>query len=86
MQNGMTPAQAYQYQVYLNTPMNQGAGHTPYGGSAVNLPDGAPRLGLNLEAVDGRLGIDFGSEAGSSPSEGSTEDSGGSRREYRTSA
>lgn len=86
MQTGMTPAQAYQYQVYMNTPMGHGAGHTPYGGSAVNVADGVPRVGLNLDADDGRLGLDFGDENGSSPSEESTEDSGGSRREYRTSA
>ncbi|OBZ74240.1 Rho1 guanine nucleotide exchange factor 1 [Grifola frondosa] len=48
---GLTPAQAYQVQVYRNSPAS---------GPAMPdaMPD-APHIGLNIDADDGRLGIEF---------------------------
>ncbi|KAH9832563.1 CNH-domain-containing protein [Rhodofomes roseus] len=70
---GLTPAQAYQAQVYMNGPMN-------YQQSPSYLPQPAsldvPLLGVNIETDDGRLGIDFVTEA-ATPSDPGTEDSNG---------
>lgn len=72
--SGLTPAQAYQAQVYLNSPAGQQSGWN----GIDSLPPGAlrptslpgqqmatrsaidvPTLGLNLDGGDGGLGIDF---------------------------
>ncbi|KII85858.1 hypothetical protein PLICRDRAFT_56335 [Plicaturopsis crispa FD-325 SS-3] len=83
---GMTPAQAYQAQVYLNSPAGQQAewsnrsrpvdapqASSPSRAQYQAIPQHAdiPRLGVNLEHDDGRLGLDFG---GSSPSDQGTDD------------
>ncbi|PCH36385.1 CNH-domain-containing protein [Wolfiporia cocos MD-104 SS10] len=63
---GLTPAQAYQAQVYMNSPMAHYPPQPP--------PPDLPRLGVSLETDDGRLGLDFGANNGT-PSEASTEGS-----------
>ena len=83
--SGLTPAQAYQAQVYLNSPASQqgwnGLDSLPPGTLRQEcLPEqsivtrstvNVPSLGLNLDGGDGGLGIDF---IGSSPSDdGSSE-------------
>ncbi|KAI0060701.1 CNH-domain-containing protein [Artomyces pyxidatus] len=80
---GLTPAQAYQAQVYLNSPLGQqNAWATRANGSTFDYdkdpryhnggpsyphPGNVPRLGVNIDADNGRLGLDFGE--GSSPSD-----------------
>ncbi|KAI0315023.1 CNH domain-containing protein [Amylostereum chailletii] len=71
--NGLTPAQAYQAQVYRSSPVGQKnawASHQqqpqppqppPY------LDNDLPQVGLNIDADNGRLGLDF--SEGSSPSD-----------------
>ncbi|EIN09591.1 CNH-domain-containing protein [Punctularia strigosozonata HHB-11173 SS5] len=84
---GMTPAQAYQYQVYMNNNPGQHPFPSNYPGgqqrnsypNSVNGSNQSPRrspvndmLGVHVE--DGRLALDFlegGSGGGSSPSDGS---------------
>lgn len=80
--SGLTPAQAYQAQVYLNSPAGQQSGWNGQGAvppaalRPMSLPTNGgqrqlmtqsaidvPTLGLNLDADDGRLGIDFGSQS-----------------------
>ena len=84
--SGLTPAQAYQAQVYLNSPAGQQSGWNgldslpPGVFRPASLPEQpmvarsamvVPTLNLNLDGGDGGLGIDF---AGSSPSDdGSSE-------------
>ncbi|TFY82280.1 hypothetical protein EWM64_g1732 [Hericium alpestre] len=60
---GLTPAQAYQAHVYLTSPMGPRGQH--------NGAHDAPRIGLNIDADNGRLGIDFTEDAdgSSSPSD-----------------
>ncbi|KAI0664258.1 CNH domain-containing protein [Cubamyces menziesii] len=104
---GLTPAQAYQAQVYMNSPMgqqqatrtqsnlnpnpNQPSPASPPAPS-INGPRGPrplstptshtvsaelPRIGVNIETDDGRLGLDFLSGNGESstpPSEPATEE------------
>ncbi|KAI0042292.1 CNH-domain-containing protein [Auriscalpium vulgare] len=77
--DGLTPAQAYQAQVYLSSPMGQqnvqpgrpheyDNGPPRYQNGASGHPsNGVPRLGVNIDADNGRLGIDFAE--GSSPSD-----------------
>ncbi|CCM01353.1 uncharacterized protein FIBRA_03403 [Fibroporia radiculosa] len=62
---GLTPAQAYQAQVYMNDPMGQQL-QSPQ-------PAELPRLGVNIETDDGLLGLDF--VVDSTPSEPGTEES-----------
>ncbi|KAH7890772.1 CNH domain-containing protein [Phlebopus sp. FC_14] len=58
---GLTPAQAYQAQVYRNAnPVAPGP--IPQNGGLHRPSDDPPRLGVNLEADMGRLSIDFGTE------------------------
>ncbi|KAI0682496.1 CNH domain-containing protein [Cytidiella melzeri] len=53
---GLTPAQAYQAQVYANHPTYQH--HTPPTDRHALTVD-SPRVGLDIDEDDGRLGIDF---------------------------
>lgn len=70
-QTGLTPAQAYQAQVYMNSPMHQQ--QTPqsqYAPSSSSTPDRStfpsqsdlalPQLGLNIDTNGGKLDLDFG--------------------------
>jgi hypothetical protein len=85
---GLTPAQAYQAQVYMNNPTGpQGPRHRhtnsiesssnrqSHGGNSGKAPE-PPRLGLTIEQDDGSLGIDFISPGGSGSDHG--EDDGSS--------
>ncbi|KAI0091488.1 CNH domain-containing protein [Irpex rosettiformis] len=54
---GLTPAQAYQAQVYANNPSYQNQTHPD---DRQYLLAESPRIGLNIESEDGRLGLDFG--------------------------
>lgn len=56
---GLTPAQAYQAQVYMKNPVPQ-AGP----GDRRSAPNGFPQIPLELESNDGRLGLDFLAEGG----------------------
>ena len=65
---GLTPAQAYQVQVSKNRPMLAGSTQerqqaqiprVPNAGDRHSAPSGLPRIGVSIEADDGRLGIDF---------------------------
>ncbi|TFY52107.1 hypothetical protein EVG20_g10702, partial [Dentipellis fragilis] len=58
---GLTPAQAYQAQVYQTTP----AGPRPPFNNYNGRPD-VPRLGVNIDADNGRLGLDFAEDSNSS--------------------
>ncbi|KXN92394.1 Rho1 guanine nucleotide exchange factor 1 [Leucoagaricus sp. SymC.cos] len=90
---GLTPAQAYQAQVYNNsasgpppewnryrtspTPPDRNSNSFPHSqnGSPASRPphyQDLPRLGINLDQDDGRLGIDFNGSSNSSD-EGSSE-------------
>ncbi|EMD39301.1 hypothetical protein CERSUDRAFT_104516 [Gelatoporia subvermispora B] len=76
---GLTPAQAYQTQVYLNSSLGQRDIRSYREQSQVAalnthpVPSGdLPRLGVNIEADDGRLGLDFATDAAS---ENGTEES-----------
>ncbi|OJT06723.1 Rho1 guanine nucleotide exchange factor 1 [Trametes pubescens] len=100
---GLTPAQAYQAQVYMNSPLGQQASRTqgnltldrpvpaspttaqpngPRGPrplstqTSQSVPPDLPRIGLNIDAGNGDLGIDFsGNGDGSTPpSDPGTED------------
>lgn len=86
---GLTPAQAYQAQIYLNNPAGPQADwnryqsspgpsnhpHSSYGhnGSPAR-PGDPPRLGVSLDHDDGRLGLDFGAGSSNSSDHG-TDDS-----------
>lgn len=72
---GLTPAQAYQAQVYMNSPAGQRH-------SQPSQPANVPLLGINIDTDDGRLGIDFGGNAGP-PSEQGAEDSSSDRQVSR---
>ncbi|KAI0773286.1 CNH domain-containing protein [Trametes elegans] len=99
---GLTPAQAYQAQVYMNSPMGHQASrpppavsaHYPTPGSPTaapshgprgprplstqstqsnqSLPAGLPRIGVNIETDDGKLGLDFSSNGDGNGGGGST--------------
>ncbi|KAF9818250.1 hypothetical protein IEO21_02878 [Rhodonia placenta] len=69
---GLTPAQAYQAQVYMNSPMGQQQQGLPPPPPSSN-PE-LPILGVNIDTDDGRLGIDFVAD-GRTPSEAGTEES-----------
>ncbi|KAF9006045.1 hypothetical protein BDQ17DRAFT_327221 [Cyathus striatus] len=86
---GLTPAQAYQAQVYQNNPPPP-PDRTPYRTPTAlsdrnsypqsqnglsGRPHDPPRLGISLERDDGRLGIDFGANSGSSSDQGTDEGS-----------
>lgn len=84
---GLTPAQAYQAQVYRNNPLDQQNGRilpkqpaappeppTQSRHASVPLSSDMPRLGLNIETDDGKLGIDFG-EANTVSDQGTEEGS-----------
>ncbi|KAL0953720.1 hypothetical protein HGRIS_004910 [Hohenbuehelia grisea] len=58
-QNGLTPAQAYQAQVSLNSPEGPQGDWSRFRNSEPPAHD-IPRLGVNIEPDDGRLGLDFG--------------------------
>ena len=73
---GLTPAQAYQAQVYANGPM--GGQQQPPSRQLQPAPHDVPVLGVNIETDDGRLGIDFVTEA-ATPSDLGTEESNGER-------
>lgn len=76
---GLTPAQAYQAQVYRNSPANQQqlnhqANHTrepSSNGSYHRVSNDVPRLGVNLDLEDNGLNIDFGIDQG--PEESTSE-------------
>ncbi|KAF7795014.1 hypothetical protein EIP86_006158 [Pleurotus ostreatoroseus] len=84
---GLTPAQAYQAQVYMNRPamghsapdMQHPHHHQPQPPRVSNAserhsaPSDLPRLGVSIESDDGRLGIDF--LGNGTPSEQSTDSS-----------
>ncbi|KAH9951057.1 CNH-domain-containing protein [Amylocystis lapponica] len=83
---GLTPAQAYQAQVYLSSPMGPRARtHKASSGDFRSLPPSAPlsvsssadlpRLGMNLDADDGRLGLDFTAGSSTPSDPGTGEDS-----------
>lgn len=89
-QTGLTPAQAYQAQIYLNNPAGpQGdwnrfqnspgpsnrAPYPPPQNGASAHPGDAPRLGVSLDHGGGRLGLDFGVGNGNLSDQGSDEDS-----------
>ncbi|CDO69776.1 hypothetical protein BN946_scf184766.g21 [Trametes cinnabarina] len=87
---GLTPAQAYQVQVYRNNPTgNQPPNSLPSSPPAPRGPrplstptqqttsPELPRIGVNIDTDDGRLGIDFSGgngDSGSPPSEPGTEE------------
>lgn len=89
-QSGLTPAQAYQAQVYLNSPAGPQGDWSRYrtspapsdwdsfpqtqDGSPSRYQD-APMLGVTLEHDDGRLGIDFAGNSGNSSDPGTDEGS-----------
>lgn len=76
---GLTPAQAYQAQVYLNSPAGPQGDRSQYpppadrnshpqvqqNGGPSRAPD-APIIGLAFDQDDGRLGLDFGGDNNSS--------------------
>ncbi|KAI0954580.1 hypothetical protein AcW1_006427 [Taiwanofungus camphoratus] len=79
---GLTPAQAYQAQVYMNSPMGQ---HNSWPRpnlpttstqplAAEPAPGELPKLGVNIETDEGKLGIDFGVDS-NTPSDQGTEES-----------
>ncbi|GLB41840.1 putative protein with domain found in Dishevelled, Egl-10, and Pleckstrin [Lyophyllum shimeji] len=88
MHNGLTPAQAYQAQIYMNSsagphgdrnryqsspdPSSRPPSSSQAGPSRLVDP---PRLGVSLEHNDGRLGLDFGAGSGNSSDQGTDEDS-----------
>lgn len=61
-QAGLTPAQAYQAQIYMKSPMGQSQskleGRPAHRNSAPNA-NGLPQLPLDIQSDDGKLGIDF---------------------------
>jgi hypothetical protein len=81
--SGLTPAQAYQAQIYLDNPGGPQADwnrfqnspgpsnrHSQNGGFARPLVP--PRLGVSLDHDDGRLGLDFGPAGGNGGSTNSS--------------
>ncbi len=76
---GLTPAQAYQAQVYMNRPMGQSTSQSSpqqFPRPSVDRqppPNNLPQLGLNIDTDDGKLGIDF--LGGGTPSDHSTDSS-----------
>ncbi|KAG5647488.1 hypothetical protein DXG03_009424 [Asterophora parasitica] len=84
--NGLTPAQAYQAQIYLNNPsgpnpnsrIQASPGPSSRPPSRVNAPKthpgDAPRLGVSLDHDDGRLGLDFGAGSSGNSSDQGTDD------------
>lgn len=67
---GLTPAQAYQAQIYNNSPSHSHSPAPAYGprpspapsnrtSNVPGLPAELPRIGISLEHDDGRLGLDF---------------------------
>jgi hypothetical protein len=83
---GLTPAQAYQAQFYTNdnssgfqadrnryrtspAPPDRNSLPLPHSNHHQDLP----RLGINLDTDDGRLGIDFAGSSGNSSDDGSSE-------------
>lgn len=76
---GLTPAQAYQAQVYRNNPANQqqfiqqanSTREPSLNGSYHRVSNDVPRLGINLDLEDSGLNIDFGSDQG--PEESTSE-------------
>lgn len=88
-QSGLTPAQAYQAQVYLNSPAAQQADWNRFNGSPVppdrlsysqssnglraRTPE-PPRIPLSLQQDEGRLGIDFGERESNNSSEQGTDE------------
>ncbi|KAF9499652.1 CNH-domain-containing protein [Pleurotus eryngii] len=75
-QNGLTPAQVYRAQVSLNSPNDSQGDWSRFRNSserqlAPSYQD-PPRIGVDLDPDDGKLGIDFGQ--GGNSSEQSTDD------------
>ncbi|OCH85211.1 CNH-domain-containing protein [Obba rivulosa] len=69
---GLTPAQAYQTQVYLSSSIGQKdsllyaeQAKIAASNAAPARSDALPRLGVSIDADDGRLGIDFGGDGAS---------------------
>ncbi|KAF8074951.1 CNH-domain-containing protein [Lyophyllum atratum] len=87
MHNGLTPAQAYQAQIYMNSPAGSqgdrnrhqsspGSSSRPSSSLNGGLPRGdAPRIGVSLDHDDGRLGLDFGAGSGNSSDQGTDDGS-----------
>ncbi|KAF5383621.1 hypothetical protein D9615_003552 [Tricholomella constricta] len=88
MHNGLTPAQAYQAQIYMNNPAGPQADrsrHQASPGPSSRPSSGqnggpsrtgdAPRLGVSLDHDDGRLGLDFGTGSGNSSDQGTDDGS-----------
>lgn len=89
-QPGLTPAQAYQAQIHLNSPSGSQGDWNRYrsspgpadrnshpqslNGGSIRTVD-TPRLGVTLEHDDGRLGLDFGPGSGNSSDQGTDEGS-----------
>ena len=77
--SGLTPAQAYQAQVYMNGPnLSQSSWNGGPRPSPSHKPNGIPppdlpKIGISLEHDDGRLGIDFTSTPHSSDADSSSE-------------
>ncbi|KAI0339671.1 CNH-domain-containing protein [Trametopsis cervina] len=58
-QTGLTPAQAYQAQVYAATHQHHPSGLHQNSADRHSYAADSPRIGLNIETDDGRLGLDF---------------------------
>ena len=78
----LTPAQAYQAQVYLNAPYADQGNRYQYSSPDRNsflpsrngkLPE-PPRLGIAIDQIDGSLGIDFAGGSNGSASDHGTDD------------
>ncbi|RDB23306.1 Rho1 guanine nucleotide exchange factor 1 [Hypsizygus marmoreus] len=87
---GLTPAQAYQAQIYMNSPAGSqtdwnkyqsspGPSSRPHSSHTQNgaspFPGDPPRLGVSLDHDDGRLGLDFGMASGNSSDQGTDDGS-----------
>jgi RHO1 GDP-GTP exchange protein 1/2 len=63
-QAGLTPAQAYQAQIYMKSPMGQSQSKVESSpGDRRSAPNGLPQLPLALPVDDGKLGLDFSGDA-----------------------
>lgn len=59
-QAGLTPAQAYQAQIYMKSPMGQSQSKLESRASERHsAPNGLPQIPLDLQPDDGKLGLDF---------------------------
>ncbi|KAG1739967.1 CNH domain-containing protein [Suillus lakei] len=78
---GLTPAQAYQAQVYRNSPVNQqqpkeqaNSTRAPsLNGNHHRVSNDVPRLGVNLDLEDTRFNIDFATDDHQGPEESTSE-------------